>query len=78
MKALRALVSEKGGKMLDSEIPDLCSCGALRDNVTSVMKQKGADEANIQVCASNCQYYNNVKGYERALRDILHCITFFR
>ena len=49
-------MSEKGGKMVDGEIPDL----------------------GIQVGASNCQYYNDVKGYERALRDILHCVTLFR
>ena len=71
-------MTEKGGKMLDSEIPNLCSCGALKGNVASAMRPGGADEADLQMCASNCQYYNNVKGYERALRDILHCITFFK
>ena len=80
LKALRALVSEKSGKMLDSEIPNLCSCGALRDNVASAMRSggQGGEDPSFQMCASNCQYYNNVKGYERALRDILHCITFFK
>ena len=78
MKALKALVSEKSSKMLESEIPSLCSCGALKDNVATVMRKGDAEDADFQMCANNCQYYNNVKGYERALRDILHCITFFK
>ena len=80
LKALRALVAEKSGKM-DGDIPNLCSCGALKDNVASAMRhggQQAADGGLLQMCASNCQYYNNTKGYERALRDILHCITFFK
>ena len=76
LKALRVLVSEKSG--MDGEIPNLCSCGALKDNVVSAMRDGGGEEGSIQVCASNCQYYNNTKGYERALRDILHCTTFFK
>ena len=54
MKALKALVSEKSSKMVDSEIPDLCSCAALKNNVKIIKEKKGVDEANIQMCASNC------------------------
>ena len=54
LKALKALVTEKSGKMLDSEIPNLCSCGALKDNVVSAMRRGGAEEGDLQMCASNC------------------------
>jgi hypothetical protein len=74
IKALRALVDEKGQRGGDGKIPDLCSCGALRYNATQATK----DDPNPQMCASNCQYYKNDKGYERALRDILHSISLFK
>lgn len=28
--------------------------------------------------ANNCQYYKDTRGYERALRDILHCVSLFK
>ena len=28
--------------------------------------------------ANNCEFYGNAKGYERALRDILHCVSLFK
>ena len=42
-------------------IPSICICGA---------SQK---DGKYSVCASNCQFYQNDKEYERALRDILAC-----
>lgn len=41
---------------------------------TTTVKRAPAEDSNIQPCASNCQFYNNEKGYVRALRDILHSI----
>jgi hypothetical protein len=75
IKALKVLVNEKGAKMSQNEMPNLCSCGALRNNVQKA--GKGVDD-DYEQCASNCQFYNNNKGYERALRDILHCISLFK
>jgi len=31
----------------------------------------GAKECGM--CASNCQFYKNEKGYERALKEVLAC-----
>ena len=36
LKALKALVYEKGEKFLGGEIPRLCSCGAFGENIKSV------------------------------------------
>jgi hypothetical protein len=33
LKALKALVKEKGEKLDGGEIPSLCSCGALNENL---------------------------------------------
>ena len=61
--ALKALIKEKGAKLnpLSEDVPALCS-----------WEMAGEDFRN---CPSNCQFYNNEKGYVRALRDILHSIT---
>lgn len=75
IKALKVLVSEKGARISQSDMPNLCSCGALRNNVDKFSKN---GEGEIEMCASNCQFYMNNKGYERALRDILHCISLFK
>lgn len=77
IKALKALVYEKGGKFDGSEIPSLCSCGALNENLKS-MQKGGKNQKVTHMCASNCQFYKNEKDYERALRDILHCISQFK
>ena len=69
---MKALVYEKGEKLDGGEIPSLCSCGALNENLKS-MKKVGA-KGMVHMCASNCQFYKNEKDYERALRDILHSI----
>ena len=75
LKALEALVSEKGGKMLDSDIPNLCSGEC---SLRSKLKGGNPDTEALSQCASNCQFANSIKDKERALRDILHCITFFK
>lgn len=53
--ALKALVQEKGQKLNpdNGEIPPLCSCGAMVDNIKSAKKgdQAGTD---FNLCASNC------------------------
>lgn len=55
LTALKVLVSEKGQRMSESEIPNLCSCGALKDNVAQAKKQGGTViPEEIQVCANNC------------------------
>ena len=54
MKALKALVSEKSSKMLDSEVPNLCSCGAVKENVVSAMKGGLTNDEDVIACASNC------------------------
>jgi len=77
IKALKVLVTEKGARISEADMPSLCSCGALKNNVAKAAKQ-GGDDADFEMCASNCQYYMNTKGYERALRDILHCISLFK
>ena len=61
LKALRALVSEKGSALATNE---------WRDGFFEQME--------TQMGCSNSQYYRNSKGYERALRDILHCINQFK
>lgn len=73
LAALKVLVQDKGKKInpTNGEIPPLCSCGAQVENINSVKK---GDE-NIQMCANNCQFYKNEKGYVRALRDILHSMS---
>lgn len=35
LTALKVLVSEKGARITESDIPNLCSCGALKENVTN-------------------------------------------
>jgi len=73
---LKALVKEKGEKLDGSEIPSLCSCGALGQNLKS-MSGKGK-KADVFMCASNCQFYKNEKDYEKALKDILHSLSQFK
>lgn len=72
---MKALVKEKGEKLDGGEIPSLCSCGALGENLSSL--KKGA-KSMVQMCASNCQFYKNEKDYEKALKDILHSISLFK
>ena len=72
------LVSEKGQRMSESEIPNLCSCGALKENVTAAKNRGEVRPEDVQMCANNCQFYKDTRGYERALRDILHCISLFK
>jgi hypothetical protein len=76
IKALKALVKEKGEKLSGEEIPNLCNCGALNENLLSM--KKGNKGGVVHMCASNCQFYKNDKDYERALRDILHSISLFK
>ena len=73
LTALKILVQDKGKKVnpQNGEIPPLCSCGAQVENINSI--KKGEDQ--IQLCANNCQFYKNEKGYVRALRDILHSMS---
>ena len=53
LKALKALVKEKGEKFdIGGEIPNLCSCGALGDNILSM--KKGQSKELVNMCASNC------------------------
>ena len=53
MKALKALVKEKGEKFdVGGEIPNLCSCGALSENILSMKKSQSKEM--ISMCASNC------------------------
>jgi hypothetical protein len=35
---MKALVYEKGGKLDGGEIPSLCSCGAINENVKTMKK----------------------------------------
>jgi hypothetical protein len=82
LKALKALVKEKGERLDTGEIPSLCSCGALNENIMNLKLsgKKGATGAlgALNTCASNCQFYNNEKEYEKALRDILHSMSLFK
>ncbi len=78
LKALKALVKEKGEKLNGEEIPNLCSCGALNENLASMKKSGGKSQGIVHMCASNCQFYKNEKDYEKALRDILHSISLFK
>mgnify|MGYP004530359939 CR=1 FL=1 len=68
---MKALVKEKGDKFGgdNTQIPPLCSCGAQVENIKSV---KGGQGKATALCASNCQFYKNEKGYVKALRDVLH------
>lgn len=50
LKALKALVKEKGEKLDCGEIPSLCSCGALTENLMQLKNGKN----NVHMCASNC------------------------
>lgn len=76
IKALKVLVNEKGARLSQNDMPSLCSCGALRNNVQKATKAN--NDEDMEICASNCQFYMNNKAYERALRDILHCISLFK
>ena len=78
LTALKVLVSEKGQRMNESEIPNLCGCGALKENVIAAKKQGNVEGIQLQMCANNCQFYKDTRGYEKALRDILHCISLFK
>ena len=75
LAALKVLVQDKGKKMnpQHSEIPPLCSCGAQVENINQV--RKGEAGEHLQMCANNCQFYKNEKGYVRALRDLLHSMN---
>ena len=76
---MKVLVSEKGSRISESDIPDLCPCGALKENVQAAKKNNGQINPNeVQLCANNCQFYKDTRGYERALRDILNCISLFK
>ena len=71
LKALKALVYTKNQKGPDPEqMPSICSCGAHAENLKSVGTAK-----IHHPCANNCQFYNNEKEYEKALRDILHSMN---
>ena len=59
MKALKALVTEKGSNK----------------NERNEWKFDFFESMEKQMHCSNSQYYKNNKGYEKALRDILHCIN---
>lgn len=56
MKALKALVYEKGEKFIGGEIPRICSCGALSENLINIKKNNANayDEDIFNMCASNC------------------------
>ena len=74
MNALKALVHEKGHATGDDDgIPSLCNCGAMAENVKAY--KGGQKNDGVQMCASNCQFYKNEKGYVRALRDVLHSLS---
>lgn len=77
MKALKALVYEKGEKLMGGEIPRICSCGAINENITELKKQKTGDMSNFNMCASNCQFYKNKGDYEKILKDVLHASNSF-
>ena len=63
-KALAGLVGQKGQNMTKQiEM-------ALGKSVTD-------DDGKLKF-ANNCQFYGNEKGYELALRDILHCVSLFK
>jgi hypothetical protein len=51
------LVYEKGEKFIGGEIPRICSCGAINENMTQMEKSKGGVSVKYEefnVCASNC------------------------
>jgi len=77
LTALRVLVKENGKKMNpeNGDIPPLCSCGAQSENIRQI--RSGEKDGGLSMCASNCQFYKNEKGYVRALRDVLHSINLF-
>ena len=57
LKALKALVQEKGQKMNpeNGEIPALCKCGAQLENIKNIKKTtESTMDENIHLCASNC------------------------
>lgn len=78
IQALKVLVKENGQKMNpeNGSIPPLCNCGAQMENISKL--KSGGDSDALQMCASNCQFYKNEKGYVRALRDVLHSINLFK
>ena len=77
LKALQVLVKENAKKMNpdSGDIPPICNCGAQLDNIRSV---RSGETDCLSMCASNCQFYKNEKGYVRALRDVLHSINLFK
>lgn len=50
-------------------MPNLCACNAMAKT------GKKDERDNVSMCASNCSFYKNPKGYEKAMRDVLHCIN---
>jgi len=43
------LVNEKGARLTDAQIPNLCSCGALRENVRSAKSNGGGVHDDIDI-----------------------------
>jgi hypothetical protein len=67
-------------------LPNLCSCGALAENVKEITQVKRTANNKSKVmsmiqmkysCANNCPFYNNRKEYEKALTDIIHSLNMF-
>ena len=72
------LVAEKGQRISESDIPPLTADHALKESYEQAKKRGDVRPEDVQMFANNCQYYKDPKGYERALRDILHCVSLFK
>ena len=69
--ALKALVNKKTEKT-DFTVPNLCSCGALAENLKkhSESKTKGFMVTHFP-CANNCPFYKKPKELRKALAEII-------
>ena len=66
LKALRALIGDKGDK------------NAFGGCESDEWREQLFQDLETQMTASNSQYYNNRRAYEKSLRDILHSISQFK
>lgn len=75
VKALKNLMIDKFSEK-NIIIPNICSCGQLQKKLDILLEKGNVNVLSIinTECANNCIYYNNSKGYQKALSDIISSV----
>lgn len=75
VKALKNLMIDKFSEK-NIIIPNICSCGQLQKKLDILLEKGNINVLSIinTECANNCIYYNNSKGYQKALSDIISSV----